>query len=102
MASSASPAESHKVTRRRKQNLRAPVDLDDVFDCPPADGAARVGHFLELEAAGVAETHVSAGVKDRVHHVLVADGALVAPRGRAGREGGGLGVAGERRARGCA
>lgn len=43
---------------------------------------------------------MSAGVEDGVHHVLVADGALVAPRGRAGREGGGLGVAGERRAGG--
>lgn len=29
-------------------SLRAPVDLDDIFDCPPADGAARVGHLLEL------------------------------------------------------
>lgn len=101
MALATSPAESHKFTRRQTQNLRASVDLDDVFDCPPADGAAGVGHFLELKAAGVAETHVSTGVKDCVHHVLVADGALVAPRGRAGREGGGLGVAGERRAWGC-
>lgn len=80
--------------------LRAPVGLDDVFDCPPADGAARVGHLLELEAAGVAQTHVAAGVEDRVHGVLVADGALVAPR--AGGEGGRLRVAGEGRARGCA
>lgn len=101
MALATTPAESHKVTRRQTQNLRAPVDLDDVFDCPSADGAACVGHFLELKAAGVAETHVSAGIKDRVHHVLIADGALVAPRGGAGREGGGVGVAGERRARGC-
>lgn len=60
-------------------NLRAAVGLDDIFDCPPADGAASVGHFLEFEATGVAQTHVSAGVEDRVHHVLVADGALVAP-----------------------
>lgn len=82
-------------------SLRAPVGLDDVFDCPSADGAARIGHLLELEAAGVAETHVPAGVEHRVHRVLVADGALVAPRARAGREGGGLRVAGERRARGC-
>lgn len=101
MALATSLAECHKVTRRQTQNLRAPVDLDDVFDCPPADGAARIGHFLELKAAGVTETHVSAGVKDRVHYVLVADGALIAPRGRAGREGGRLRVAGERRARGC-
>lgn len=89
------------TTARAEPSLRAPVGLDDIFDCPPADGAARVGHLLELEATGVAETHVSAGVEDRVHHVLVADGALVAPRARAGREGGGLRVAGEGRARGC-
>lgn len=78
--------------------LRAPVGLDDVFDCPPADGAASVGHLLELQAAGVAEAHVSAGVENGVHDVLVADGALVAPRARAGRERGRLWVAGERRA----
>lgn len=60
--------------------LRAPVGLDDVFDLPSADGTAGVGHFLEFEATGVAETHVSTGVDDCVHHVLVTDGALVRPR----------------------
>lgn len=59
----------------------------------PADGTAGVGHLLELEAAGVAQTHVSTGVDDRVHRVLVADGALVGPRLPARREGGGLGEA---------
>lgn len=80
-------------------SLRTPVGLDDVFDCPPADGAACVGHLLQFEAAGVAETHVSTGVQDRVHHILVANGALITPR--AGREGRGFWMAGERRARGC-
>ena len=61
-------------------SLRAAVGLDDVFDLSPADGTAGVGHLLELQSAGVAETHVAAGVDDRVHRVLVADGALcVAP-----------------------
>lgn len=57
--------------------LCAAVGLDDVLDLPPADGTAGVGHLLELEAAGVAQTHVSTGVDDRVHHVFVADGAFV-------------------------
>lgn len=63
--------------------LRAPVGLDNVFDLPPADGTAGVGHLLEFEAAGVAQTHVSAGVDDRVHRVLVTNGALVGPRSTA-------------------
>lgn len=63
--------------------LRAPVGLYDVFDCPPADGAASVGHLLELEATSVAETHVTTGIQHSVHHVLIADGALVTPRPRA-------------------
>lgn len=82
-------------------NLRAPVGLDDIFDCPPADGAARIGHLLEFEATGVAETHVSTGVEDRVNHILVANGAFVTPRAWAGWEVGEIWVAGERRARGC-
>lgn len=59
--------------------LRASVRLDNVFDLSAADWTARVGHFLELDAAGVAETHVPAGVDHSVHHVLVANGALVRP-----------------------
>lgn len=59
--------------------LRAPVGLNNIFDCPPANGAARIGHFLQLEATGVTETHVSAGVEDGVHHILIADGAFVTP-----------------------
>lgn len=68
--------------------LRAAVRLDDVFDLSPADGTAGVGHLLEFEAAGVAQTHVSAGVDNRVHCVLVADGALVGPWLPARWEGG--------------
>lgn len=82
-------------------SLRAPVGLDNIFDCPSADGAARVGHLLEFEPAGVAETHVATGVEDRVHDVLVANGAFVAPRARAGWKGRRLGMAGEWRAWGC-
>lgn len=73
--------------------LRAPVGLDNVFDLPSADGTAGVGHLLEFDAARVAQTHVSAGVDDRVHHVLVTDGALVQPGPAARRERGGLGEA---------
>ena len=67
-------------------SLRAAVGLDDVFDLSPADGTAGVGHLLELQSAGVAETHVAAGVDDRVHRVLVADGALVGPSTLGGGE----------------
>lgn len=77
----------------------AAIGLDNVFDGPPADGTAGVGHLLEFESTGVAQTHMSAGVQHGVHHVLVADGALVAPC--VGREGGRLGQAGERGARSC-
>lgn len=63
--------------------LRAAVRLDNVLDLSPADGTAGVGHFLELEAAGVAQTHVPASVDDGVHRVLVANGALVGPRSAA-------------------
>lgn len=60
--------------------LCAAVGLDDVFNGPSADGAAGVGHALEPQAAGVAQAHVATRVDHRVHHVLVADGALVLPR----------------------
>lgn len=73
--------------------LCAAVGLDDVLDWPPADGAAGVGHALEPQSAGVAQAHVAARVDHRVHHVLVADGALVLPRARRRREGGRLGEA---------
>lgn len=79
MALTTSSAEPDDVAHCLNATLRAPVGLDDVFDCPPADGAARVGHLLEFETTGVAETHVSTGVEDRVHHILIADGAFVAP-----------------------
>lgn len=64
----------------RLRLLRAAVGLDNIFDLSSADGTAGVGHPLELEATRVAKTHVSAGVDDRVHRVLVADWALVRPR----------------------
>lgn len=73
--------------------LRAAVGFDDVFDLSAAYGAAGVGHFLELDTTRVAQTHVSAGVDDRVHHVLVADGALIRPGHPARRAGGRLGEA---------
>lgn len=63
-----------------KGPLRATVGLNDVFDLSPADGAAGVGHLLKFDATGVAETHVTAGVDDRVHVILVADGTLIASR----------------------
>lgn len=53
--------------------LSAPVGLYNVFDSSPTDGTTSVGHFFETETAGVAETHVSAGVDDGVHCVFVAD-----------------------------
>lgn len=59
--------------------LSAPVGLYNVFDSPPTDGTACVGHFFEAQAAGVAETHVSAGVDDGIHCVFIADRAFVQP-----------------------
>lgn len=56
------------------------VGFDDVFNLPSADGTAGVGHFLELQATAIAETHVSTRIDDRVHCVLVADGALIRAR----------------------
>lgn len=56
------------------------VGLDDIFDLSSADWTASVGHTLESEATGVAQTHVSTGVDNRVHRILVADGTLVRPR----------------------
>lgn len=53
--------------------LSASIGLYDVFDRSSADRTARVGHLFQAEATGVAETHVSAGVDDRVHCVFVAD-----------------------------
>lgn len=78
----------------RRPPLRAAVGLDDVFDLSSADGTAGVGHLLEFEAARVAQTHVAAGVDDRVHRVLVTDRALVGPRPTACWERGRLGEAG--------
>lgn len=88
-------------TWHRLSSLRAPVGLDDIFDCPPANGAARIGHLLEFETAGVAETHVPTGVEDRVHCILIADGAFITPWAGAGWEGGGLWMVREWRAWGC-
>ena len=70
--------------------LSAAVRFDDIFDGPSANGAASVGHLLELQPARIAETHVSAGVNDRVYHVLVADGAFISPGPRDGRGDGRL------------
>lgn len=59
--------------------LSAPVGLYNVFDSSPTDRTASVGHFFEAKATGVAETHVSAGVDDRVHCVFIADRTLILP-----------------------
>lgn len=59
--------------------LSAAVCFDDIFDGPSANGAASVGHLLELQPTRIAETHVSTGVNDCVYHVLVADGAFISP-----------------------
>lgn len=53
-----------------------PICLDNVFDRPPAYGAAGVDLLLQLQAAVVAQTHVSAGVNDCVHLLVEADGAF--------------------------
>lgn len=70
------PADVH---RGGPAGLGAAVGLDDVLDGAAADGAAGVQGLLEAQAAGVAEAHVTARVDDRVHRVLIANGALVTP-----------------------
>lgn len=61
-----------------------PVCFDDIFDGPPADGAARTDLSLQLEPAVVAQTHVAAGVDDGVHLTVEANGAfsVLASRGQ--------------------
>lgn len=56
-----------------------PVDLDDVLDGPPADGAAGPCLPSEPQAAAVAEAHVSARIDDRVHLAVEAHGTLPVP-----------------------
>lgn len=53
-----------------------PVNLNDVLDGPPADGAAGPGLPLEPQAAAVAQAHVSTCVDDRVHLAIEAHRAL--------------------------
>lgn len=67
----------------RRSGLGASVGLDDVLDGAAADGAAGVQSLLEAQAAGIAEAHVTTCVDDRVHRMLIADGALVAPLAQA-------------------
>lgn len=59
--------------------LCAAIGLDDVLDGTSADRTAGIGHLLEFEPTRVAQTHMSTGVNHGVHHVLVADGALIIP-----------------------
>lgn len=59
----------------RRARLR-PVDLNDVFDGPPADGAAGPSLPLEPQAAAGAQAHVSTRVDDRVHFAIEAHRAL--------------------------
>lgn len=66
-----------------RSGLGASVGLDDVLDGAAADGAAGVQSLLEAQAAGIAEAHVATRVDDRVHRVLIANGALIAPLARA-------------------
>lgn len=63
----------------RHDGLGAAVGLDNVLDGAAADGAAGVQSLLETQATGIAEAHVAARVDDRVHCVLIANGALIAP-----------------------
>lgn len=63
----------------RRIGLGASVGLDDVLDGAAADGAAGVQSLLEAQTAGIAEAHVATCVNDRVHCVLIANGALIAP-----------------------
>lgn len=60
--------------------LCAPIGLYNVLNSPPADWTAGVSHLFEAQATGVAQAHVTARIDNRVHGVLVADGALVQPR----------------------
>lgn len=53
-----------------------PVDLDDVLDGLPADGAAGPGLPLEPQATTVAQAHVSTRVDNCVHFTVKAHRAL--------------------------
>lgn len=68
-----------------------PICFDNVFNGPPAYGAAGVDLSLQLQPAVVAQTHVAAGVDDRVHVLIEADGAFTvfASRGQLWSEDGG-------------
>ena len=77
--------------KARGQARLWPVDLNDVLDGPPADGAAGPGLPLEPQAAAVAQAHVSTRVDDRVHLAIEAHRALAildACRLRWGEHGG--------------
>lgn len=63
----------------RHEGLGAAIGLDNVLDGAAADGAAGVQGLFEAQATGIAEAHVAARVDDRVHGVLIANGALIAP-----------------------
>lgn len=63
-------AKAHEWARLR------PVDLNDVLDGPPADGAAGAGLPLEPQAAAVAQAHMSTRVDDGVHLTVEAHRAL--------------------------
>lgn len=52
------------------------VDLNDIFDGPPADRAASPGLPLEPQATAVAQAHMSTRVDDRVHFAIEAHRAL--------------------------
>lgn len=80
-----------------------PICFDYIFDGPPAYRTARVDLSLQLEAAVVAQTHVSTGVDDGVHLLVEANGAfsVFSSRGQlrggeSGRDGRTEGGAGSR------
>lgn len=59
-----------------------PVDLDDILDGPPADGAAGPCLPSEPQAAAVAEAHVSTRIDDCVHLAVEAHCTLSVPAAR--------------------
>lgn len=76
--------------RRAEEGRSRPICFDNVFNGPPAYGAAGVDLSLQLQPAVVAQTHVAAGVDDRVHLLVEADGAFTvfASRGQLRSEDG--------------
>lgn len=58
------------LAKARWQARLWPIDLNDILDGPPADGAAGAGLPLEPQATAVAQTHMSTRVDDCVHFAV--------------------------------